>query len=1039
MEKDTKRKASRVERQQERQKEKQRKRRRIGRLLLVALLAVLLTGAYFTERTVTLRAGESQPSVPMDRPSELVAGDRPSPRPSATLDGSATPNPSESPAPSESPDPSASPGASEEPTEEPAIEPTIAPTAEPTEAPAPEPTIAPTAEPTEAPTPEPTIQPTTAPTAGPTEEPTPEPTIVPTAEPAIEPTPAPTIEPTIEPTIAPTPTPALTPAPTPLPTPALPRILEIAPLPEEIETLCVLPGTPVDALALPETLEVRLAEVPDWTWDWLELPVTWRAEPAYDPEDPAPPEAYAFTPEFGAAYILSEPLTLPEIRLRLSTLQPGITAPKPEIHLGEDVTLTIRLGGHPEERLTGAFLRLGDNAELVGFRHAAGGETATAEVRLLADGPLEVDIAAGAYVADGQPNLAASFSLGQGALRFTRIGGAATVEVSAADPGLDGELTLPDSIRRDGGILRVVRVAYQGFRGARITGLRLPDTITEIAARAFENCVDLRRVNLPEQASIGGYAFAGCENLEAIDSGLRDLSIVHAQAFPARALRRAEVACDTDAAWMHRNYGFQRLAPAAFAPSLDTGAAYIRPGQTIEMTVDLGCAPEIGIREDILTVTGGTVEDFYYIGHKRNPDNLSRTHYPIKATVRIRPAGDELRVSVRAGAYSFFETENLAGNTLVLETPDPAVERLDILPSSLPYSGGRVEVTLSGVSLSGHTLTLLLNGEKAARVIPAGDTATLAVTLPVQDAEDPIVHTFSALLDDVDTGLEAKLRQASRPPAVITGLDIVPQWLSGGGGELTLTVTGRNLLAADSVGVSVNGQQTQTLAVQNDRLALAAFNLPQNTTAIPRSYAFTALLEDQPTSFIRSVTVAAAGAGTLGDTPEYRYIHTYDAQGMVTHSADPGRQHDQDGTLSVGVPAGADARTYAISLRMILEEYEEHDRGGSGALELVGAGYRLRIPFRVMRQLTAPAGRTRPRLLPGLEKLTLEELRLWLTVTPIDGGYDVRLALHQGSQAEPLPGFTLPPLAWPILLSAPDGDGTVEVRESGAYAVDWKS
>ena len=51
-----------------------------------------------------------------------------------------------------------------------------------------------------------------------------------------------------------------------------------------------------------------------------------------------------------------------------------------------------------------------------------------------------------------------------------------------------------------------------------VTGLVIPDTVTEIKAHAFYNCVSLTSVTIGEfVTTIGGYAFSGCDNLQQIN------------------------------------------------------------------------------------------------------------------------------------------------------------------------------------------------------------------------------------------------------------------------------------------------------------------------------------------------------------------------------------------------------------------------------------------------------------------------------------------------------------------------------------------
>lgn len=76
--------------------------------------------------------------------------------------------------------------------------------------------------------------------------------------------------------------------------------------------------------------------------------------------------------------------------------------------------------------------------------------------------------------------------------------------------GEDKSITVPASI--DG--YPVVKIGDGAFEGnTTITDVRLPDSVTEIGARAFKNCTALKSIYGPGVTSIGEEAFYGCINL----------------------------------------------------------------------------------------------------------------------------------------------------------------------------------------------------------------------------------------------------------------------------------------------------------------------------------------------------------------------------------------------------------------------------------------------------------------------------------------------------------------------------------------------
>ncbi len=72
----------------------------------------------------------------------------------------------------------------------------------------------------------------------------------------------------------------------------------------------------------------------------------------------------------------------------------------------------------------------------------------------------------------------------------------------------------------------VVTIPNNAFRGAKITGIVIPDSVTVIGKQAFYNCSELKKVVLPESVTtLGNGAFYGCTNLKevTIPDGLSDI------------------------------------------------------------------------------------------------------------------------------------------------------------------------------------------------------------------------------------------------------------------------------------------------------------------------------------------------------------------------------------------------------------------------------------------------------------------------------------------------------------------------------------
>jgi hypothetical protein len=65
--------------------------------------------------------------------------------------------------------------------------------------------------------------------------------------------------------------------------------------------------------------------------------------------------------------------------------------------------------------------------------------------------------------------------------------------------------------------VQVTRIKQQGFQGARITGITIPNSVTSIGDYAFENCTYLTKITLPASITHINYsAFKGCTSLTSV-------------------------------------------------------------------------------------------------------------------------------------------------------------------------------------------------------------------------------------------------------------------------------------------------------------------------------------------------------------------------------------------------------------------------------------------------------------------------------------------------------------------------------------------
>ena len=72
---------------------------------------------------------------------------------------------------------------------------------------------------------------------------------------------------------------------------------------------------------------------------------------------------------------------------------------------------------------------------------------------------------------------------------------------------------------RDGtkSVIKVTGIDSEAFKNnANITGVQLSDFISDIPSNAFENCTELKHVEMPSVVSIGAESFKNCTKLDTV-------------------------------------------------------------------------------------------------------------------------------------------------------------------------------------------------------------------------------------------------------------------------------------------------------------------------------------------------------------------------------------------------------------------------------------------------------------------------------------------------------------------------------------------
>ncbi len=106
-------------------------------------------------------------------------------------------------------------------------------------------------------------------------------------------------------------------------------------------------------------------------------------------------------------------------------------------------------------------------------------------------------------------------------LRYTVLdGGKKHAQVESV--GDNGEtISISSTVPIAGETYTVTKIKENAFENCKqLKDIEMPDTITEIGNNAFKGCINLKGFNLPEAVTtIGEYAFADCTKLEGVGSG----------------------------------------------------------------------------------------------------------------------------------------------------------------------------------------------------------------------------------------------------------------------------------------------------------------------------------------------------------------------------------------------------------------------------------------------------------------------------------------------------------------------------------------
>ena len=93
-----------------------------------------------------------------------------------------------------------------------------------------------------------------------------------------------------------------------------------------------------------------------------------------------------------------------------------------------------------------------------------------------------------------------------------------TVSVEAESKEISGDITIPETVEKDGYTYSVTMIPKAAFIACKkLTGITIPDGVTFIGGWAFNRCLHLKNVNIPSQiTTIDSVVFCCCWDLEEI-------------------------------------------------------------------------------------------------------------------------------------------------------------------------------------------------------------------------------------------------------------------------------------------------------------------------------------------------------------------------------------------------------------------------------------------------------------------------------------------------------------------------------------------
>ena len=93
-----------------------------------------------------------------------------------------------------------------------------------------------------------------------------------------------------------------------------------------------------------------------------------------------------------------------------------------------------------------------------------------------------------------------------------------TVSVEAESKEISGDITIPETVEKDGYTYSVTMIPKAAFIGCKkLTSITIPDGVTSIGGWAFNRCLHLKNVNIPNKlTTIDSVVFCCCWELEEI-------------------------------------------------------------------------------------------------------------------------------------------------------------------------------------------------------------------------------------------------------------------------------------------------------------------------------------------------------------------------------------------------------------------------------------------------------------------------------------------------------------------------------------------